>query len=201
MNANPAGALALANIEEWCKSSVEMLDVLDRLTPELAQLPYAEKLRKEAIQRLKTEAGGTYINMAYPNLNGDTISLSSVVNNPANRYVLVDFWASWCDGCVDDLPTLVKIYENYHDKGLEIYGLSVDTQRRYKYWKSCIEKNNMTWVNVCDYSGGMRGNSKVRDDYAIIADPTTILIDCLTGKIVMRDDIENIEPKLAELFE
>ena len=59
----------------------------------------------------------------------------------------------------------------------------------------------MTWVNVCDYSGGMRGNSKVRDDYALIAYPTTILIDCQTGKIVMRDDIENIEPKLAELFE
>ncbi len=201
MNENPAGALALANIGEWCKSSTEMLDVIDRLTPELAQLPYAEKLRKEAIQRLKTEAGGTYIDMKYPDLNGDTVSLSSVVNNPANRYVIVDFWASWCDGCVDDLPTLVKIYEKYHDKGLEIYGLSVDSQKRYKYWKSCIEKNNMTWVNVCDYSGGMRGNSKVRDDYALIAYPTTILIDCQTGKIVMRDDIENIEPKLAELFE
>ncbi|MCR5036147.1 MAG: AhpC/TSA family protein [Bacteroidales bacterium] len=201
MNANPAGALALANIEEWCKSSSEMLDVLDRLTPELAQLSYAEKLRKEATQRLKTEAGGTYIDMKYPDLNGDTVSLSSVVNNPANRYVIVDFWASWCDGCLDDLPTLVEIYEKYHDKGLEIYGLSVDTQRRYKYWKSCIEKNNMKWVNVCDYSGGMRGNSKVRDDYAIIAYPTTILIDCQTGKIVMRDDIEDIEPKLAELLQ
>ncbi|MBO7460502.1 MAG: redoxin domain-containing protein [Bacteroidales bacterium] len=98
-------------------------------------------------------------------------------------------------------PTLVKIYEKYHDKGLEIYGLSVDTQKRYKYWKSCIEKNNMTWVNVCDYSGGKRGNSKVRDDYALIAYPTTILIDCQTGKIVMRDDIENIVSKLAELLQ
>lgn len=201
MNENPAGALALANIDEWCKSSVEMLDVIDRLTPELAQLPYVERLRQEAIQRLKTEAGGTYIDMKYPDLNGDTVSLSSVVNNPANRYVIVDFWASWCDGCLDDLPMLVKIYENYHDKGLEIYGLSVDTQKRYKYWKSCIEKNNMKWINVCDYSGGMRGNSKVRDDYALIAYPTTILIDCQTGIIVMRDDIENIVPKLAELLQ
>ena len=201
MNANPAGPLALANIDNWCESSAQILDVLDRLTPELAQLPYVEELRKEATQRLKTEAGGTYIDMKYPDLNGDTVSLSSVVNNPANRYVIVDFWASWCDGCVDDLPTLVNIYEKYHDKGLEIYGLSVDSQKRYKYWKSCIEKNNMTWVNVCDYSGGMRGNSKVRDDYALIAYPTTILIDCQTGKIVMRDDIENIVPKLAELLQ
>ena len=201
MNANPAGPLALAKIEEWCQSSVEMLDVLDRLTPELAQLPYADQLRAEATQRLKTEAGGTYIDMKYPDLNGDTISLSSVVNNPANHYVIVDFWASWCDGCVDDLPTLVEIYKNYHDKGLEIYGLSVDSQKRYKYWKSCIEKNNMKWVNVCDYSGGMRGNSKVRDDYAIIAYPTTLLIDCQTGKIIIRDRVENIAPKIAELLQ
>ena len=201
MNENPAGPLALANIENWCKSSAEMLDVLDRLTPELAQLPYAEELRKEATQRLKTEAGGTYIDMEYPDLNGDTISLSSVVNNPFNRYVLVDFWASWCDGCVDELPTLVEIYEKYHDKGLEIYGLSVDTQKRYKFWKSCIEKNNMKWVNVCDYSGGMRGNSKVRDDYAIIAYPTTLLIDGQTGEIIIRGRLSDIEAKLAELLQ
>ena len=201
MNANPAGALALANIEGWCKSSAEMLDVIDRLTPELAQLPYAEKLRKEAIQRLKTEAGGTYIDMKYPDLNGDTISLSSVVNNPANRYVLVDFWASWCDGCLDVMPQIKEIYEKYHDKGLEIYGLSVDSQRRDKNWKSCIKEYDMTWINVCDYSGGRKGNSKVRDDYAIIAYPTTLLIDCQTGKIVMRDRVKNIEPKIAELLQ
>ena len=201
MNANPAGPLALANIEEWCQSSVEMLDVLNRLTPELAQLPYVEQLRAEATQRLKTEAGGTYIDMKYPDLNGDTISLSSVVNNPANRYVLVDFWASWCDGCLDVMPQIKEIYEKYHDKGLEIYGLSVDSQKRYKYWKSCIKEYDMTWINVCDYSGGRKGNSKVRDDYAIIAYPTTLLIDCQTGEIVMRDRVKNIEPKIAELLQ
>lgn len=200
MNANPAGPLALAKIEEWCQSSAQMLDVLDRLTPELAQLPYANQLRAEATQRLKTEAGGTYIDMKYPDLNGDTISLSSVVNNPANRYVLVDFWASWCGGCLDVMPLIKEIYEKYHDKGLEIYGLSVDSQKRYKYWKSCIKEYDMTWINVCDYSGGRKGNSKVRDDYAIIAYPTTLLIDCQTGKIVMRDRVENIAPKIAELL-
>ena len=200
MNENPAGPLALANIENWCKSSAEMLDVLDRLTPELAQLPYADQLRAEATQRLKTEAGGTYIDMKYPDLNGDTISLSSVVNNPANRYVLVDFWASWCDGCLDVMPQIKEIYEKYHDKGLEIYGLSVDSQRFNKNWKSRIKEYDMTWINVCDYSGGRKGDSKVRDDYAIIAYPTTILIDCQTGKIVIRDKVENIEAMLGELF-
>ena len=200
MNENPAGPLALAKIEVWCKSSVEMLDVLNRLTPELAQLPYVEQLRAEATQRLKTEAGGTYIDMKYPDVHGDTISLSSVVNNPANRYVLVDFWASWCGGCLDVMPLIKEIYEKYHDKGLEIYGLSVDSQRRDKNWKSCIKEYDMTWINVCDYSGGRKGDSKVRDDYAIIAYPTTLLIDCQTGKIVIRDKVENIEAMLGELF-
>ena len=198
MNADPAGPLALANIESWCESSAQALDVLDRLSPELAELPYIDELREVLTRRMKTELGGKYIDMEYPDVNGNPVSLSSVVNNPDNRYVLVDFWATWCGGCVEKIPQLIEIYAKYHEKGLEIYGLSVDLYR--KEWKTYLEAKQITWVNVCDGSGGGQKNSQVWYDYALFGIPTTLLIDCQSGEIIYRDG-SDLDAKLAELFQ
>ena len=206
LNAEQTGALALANVEYWCKSSVQALGVLDRLSPELAKLPYIAELRKELTQRIKTEPRTEssdivplYIEMEYPNVNGKSISLSSVVNDPSNRYVLVDFWATWCTGCVEAMPQLQEIYAKYHEKGLEIYGLSVDAN--HKNWETFLAKNQLAWVNVCDGTGGSKEASKVRQDYALRGYPTTLLIDCHSGEVIARGELEKIETMLAELLQ
>ena len=206
LNAEQTGALALAKIQYWCKSSVQALDVLDRLSPDLAALPYIDELRKELTQRIKTEprTEGSdivplYIEMEYPDVNGKPVSLSSVVNDPGNRYVLVDFWATWCTGCVEAMPQLKDIYARYHEKGLEIYGLSVNSDR--KIWGSFVEERQLAWVNVCDGSGGSKEDSKARRDYALRAYPTTLLIDCQSGEIIARGELEEIEAMLAELLQ
>ena len=205
LNAEQTGALALAKIEYWCKSSVQALDVLDRLSPELAALPYIDELRKELTQRIKTEprTEGSdivplFIDMEYPDVNGKPVSLSSVVNDPNNRYVLVDFWATWCSGCVEAMPQLKEIYAKYHEKGLEIYGLSVNSDR--KLWGSFVEERQLAWVNVCDGTGGSKEDSKVRQDYALRGYPTTPLIDCQSGEIIARGELEEIDTMLAELL-
>ena len=205
LNAKQTGALALAKVEYWCKSSVQALGVLDRLSPELAALPYIEELRKELTQRIKTEPRTEgcdivplFIDMEYPDVNGKPISLSSVVNNPNNRYVLVDFWATWCTGCVEAMPQLKEIYAKYHEKGLEIYGLSVNSDR--KLWGSFVEERQLAWVNVCDGTGGSKEDSKVRQDYALRGYPTTLLIDCQSGEVIARDELEEIDTMLAELL-
>ena len=113
---------------------------------------------------------------------------------------VIDFWATWCDGCVESIPELVKIYTKYHEKGLEIYGLSFDPKRRHDDWKAFLPKNKMTWINVCDFSGGGKENSKAWYDYALSGIPTTLLIDCQTGKIIVRGNLDAIEAKLAELL-
>ena len=206
LNAEQTGALALAHVERWSKSSVQALGVLDRLSPELAKLPYIAELRKELTQRIKTEprAEGSdivplYIEMEYPDVNGKPVSLSSVVNDPSNRYVLVDFWATWCTGCVEAIPQLKEIYAKYHEKGLEIYGLSVDANR--KNWETFLAKNQLAWINVCDESGGRKENSKVRQDYALRGYPTTLLIDCQSGEVIARGELEEIDVMLAELLQ
>ena len=201
LNAEQTGALALDIVSNRCNSSAQGLQALDRLSPELAELPFVAGLKEELTRRLKTEPGGMYIEMEYPDVDGNPISLSSVVNNPANRYVLVDFWATWCDGCVEALPGLVELYAKYHDKGLEIYGMSADPKGRYELWKSCLAEKNMTWVNVCDFSGGSK-DAKARYDYALDAFPTTLLIDGQTGVIIARDkQVEELDAMLAELLQ
>ena len=205
LNAEQTGALALAHVERWSKSSVQALGVLDRLSPELAALPYIDELRKELTQRIKTEprTEGSdivplFIDMEYPDVNGKPVSLSSVVNDPNNRYVLVDFWATWCIGCVEAMPQLKEIYAKYHEKGLEIYGLSVDANR--KNWETYLAKNQLAWINVCEGSGGRKENSKVRQDYALRGYPTTLLIDCQSGEVIARGELEEIDTMLAELL-
>ncbi len=201
LNAEQTGALALDIVSNRCNSSAQGLEALDRLSPELAELPFVAELKEELTRRMKTEPGGMYIEMEYPDVDGNPISLSSVVNNPVNRYVLVDFWATWCDGCVEALPKLVELYAKYHDKGLEIYGMSADPKGRYESWKACLAENNMTWVNVCDFSGG-RKDAKARYDYALNAFPTTLLIDGQTGVIIARGKpIEELDAMLAELLQ
>ncbi len=205
LNAEQIGALALAHVERWSKSSVQALGVLDRLSPELAALPYIDELRKELTQRIKTEprTEGSdivplFIDMEYPDVNGKPVSLSSVVNVPNNRYVLVDFWATWCSGCVEAMPQLKEIYAKYHEKGLEIYGLSVNSDR--KLWGSFVEERQLAWVNVCDGTGGSKEDSKVRQDYSLRGYPTTLLIDCQSGEVIARGELEEIDTMLAELL-
>ena len=200
LSAEQTGALALDYAYNWCDSTAQAMGVLDRLSPELAKLDFVSEFKDELTRRMKTEAGQKYIDMEYPDVNGKPIRLSSVVNNPNNRYVLVDFWATWCGGCVESVPRIVEIYAKYHKKGLEIYGVSFDPKRRSDIWKTFLPKNKMTWINVCDFNGGGKENSKAWYDYALSGIPTTLLIDCQTGKIVVRGNLDAIDAKLAELL-
>ena len=200
INAEQAGPLALYYAAHW-NSSAEALGILDRLMPELAYKQYVAELREELTRRLKTEPapeGGKpnyFIDMTYPDATGKPVSLKSVVNNPANRYVLLDFWATWCSGCVEKVPQLKELYTKYHEKGLEIY--SVAENPDMDYWKTFIKEKAMTWVNVCDDQPGR--DSKAWKDYTLPGIPTVLLIDGETGAIIARDvDMDKI---LGELLQ
>lgn len=200
MGTEQTGALALDFANNICDSTAQMLDVLDRLTPELAKLEFVAEFREDLIHRLNTEAGGMYIDMEYPDVDGNPISLSSVVNNPNNRYVLVDFWATWCSSCVVILPELAEIYAKYHEKGLELYGVSMDVYP--KEWEKYVKAKNFAWINVCEGCGGGKQHSKAWYDYSLSGIPTTVLIDCQTGIIIARDKkTDELDVMLDELLQ
>ena len=205
IDAGENGILALYYACNISKSSVKALEVLDRLAPDIASKLYIAELRDELSRRAKTEPSpensqskNYFIDMEYPDAQGNLVSLSSVVHNPSTRYVLLDFWATWCVPCLEAIPSLKALYAKYHEKGLEIYSVSEDSNE--KNWKSFLTKNGMTWVNVRDVNPG-RGDSKVWSAYALHGIPTTLLIDGETGEILFRGTLKDIEAELESLLQ
>lgn len=193
---NLFGVYLLASELAYDMSGEELLAELDKLSPALQSSRIATDLRTQAEQRIKTDIGKPYIDIEQPNAAGETVSLKSVVENPANKYVLVDFWASWCGPCMGEVPELVAAYKKYHSQGLEIYGVSFD--RKAENWTETIKKHEMDWINVSLLSSF---DNQAEKDYSIQAIPSNVLIDCATGTIVAKNlRGEAVAEKFAELF-
>ena len=200
--------LALAYADNFPGDLDRAYEILDRLSPERANAykKYISTLKKnlvrraEAAERKKTAieeevslVGQHYIDMEYPNTDDLPVRLSAVVDNPRNRYVILDFWATWCMPCVKSIPMLKDLYAKYHDKGLEIYSISQDSKA--KDWKSFVDKNEMIWINVLAPASG-----KVYKDYGIELIPRVFLIDCETGEILVHESQPDLEAILSNLL-
>jgi peroxiredoxin len=124
---------------------------------------------------------------------GNPIALSSY----RGRYVLVDFWASWCGPCRAENPNVVKSYAKYHGKGFDILGVSLDDEKSKQNWLNAIRHDGLVWQQVSDLKGW---NNEVAALYVIRAIPQNVLLDP-NGKIIAKNlRAEALEKKLSELF-
>ena len=182
----------------------QMLEELALLPEELQTVAVAERMKRLTERRFKTEpqvAGSDYvphyIDIVQPNLDGEEVSLKSVVENKKNRYVLLNFWASWWAPSKEDAPMLKQAYSLYHDKGFEIYGASLD--RRKDFWKEAVDELGIEWITVSSLE---EFNTKAVEDYAV--EPKllpNLLIDCSNGVIVAKNlRGRALVEKLAELL-
>jgi peroxiredoxin len=178
-----------------------IMETVDALAKKAPKSPYIKQFSdalqsyKDAI--LQEEQGGLPIgskapNITLPNWNGDTLSLK----NLQGKYVLLDFWASWCPPCRAENPNVVAQYQKYKDKGFDVFSVSLDNGT--KMWKNAIEKDGLVWKNhVSDLKGW---HSSVVQLYAVESIPTTYLLD-KTGKIIAKNlRGKALEYKLMELF-
>jgi thiol-disulfide isomerase/thioredoxin len=113
------------------------------------------------------------------------------------KYVLIDFWASWCGPCRRENPNLVKTYAEYHPKGFEILGISLDKKEDRQKWLDAIHKDGLTWTQVSDLQGWDNAAAKA---YNVQAIPMNYLLDP-NGKIIgkyLRG--QNLDDKLKEIF-
>ncbi|MDO5496594.1 MAG: TlpA disulfide reductase family protein [Alistipes sp.] len=134
-----------------------------------------------------------YINVVTKDLQGKTTSLEDVVENGKNKYVLLDFWASWCGPCMGEMPHLKKAYEAYHDKGFEIFAVSFDNS--VEDCSRAVVRVDLPWIHTM-------GNDKAANDYGVNSIPSNFLIDCKSGKIIASNlRGEAVAEKLAELLD
>lgn len=193
---NLFGALLLAQQMNYELSGQELLDEIARFSPEMQQNPVLVELAESARAKMKTDIGQPYINVVQPDADGKEVSLKSVVENPDNKYVLLDFWASWCGPCMGEVPHLKKTYDEFHKKGFEIFGVSFDNDR--EDWLEAVKENQMTWVHVGELNGF---DNQAAKDYAVSGIPSNFLIDN-NGKIVAKNlRGEALYEKIAELLQ
>lgn len=129
--------------------------------------------------------------IALPNPDGVIVPLSSL----RGKYVLVDFWAKWCGPCRKENPNVVKVYNKYHDKGFEVYGVSLD--RKKEDWLLAIKQDGLHWTQVSDLK---YWNSEAAKTYNVKSIPFALLLDP-DGKIIGKNlRGRALEQKLEEIF-
>ncbi len=159
------------------KPAQELLDEIALFSPEMQQTELMERTRIRLEAKLNTEIGKPYIEVALPDVDGNMVALSSLVGE--GKWVLIDFWATWCGPCCHEIPFLRDAYAKYHEKGFEIYGVSLDNDR--EKWAAFLPENGMTWVNVLGVDENRK--SPASDSYGVQFIPTNFLISP-EGKII-----------------
>jgi len=154
-----------------------IISLADGLSQEVKQSPSGARLFKRISDFKNSKVGSTAPDFTLKDCNGQILSLTDFREK---KYVLIDFWASWCEPCRQDLPFLKDVYGKYKDKGFEIISISRDNN--LNSWRKAIADEKIGfWKHI----SAAENQTKMEDDYLVTAIPVKILIN-RRGEIIGR---------------
>lgn len=184
-------AMAIYENYAYYAEASDVQPLYDMLSPQIKNSPKGIEVKKLIDTYSNVAIGKEAPEISQGTPDGKTLNLSSL----HGKYVLVDFWASWCGPCRRANPGIVDAYNQYKDKGFTIYGVSYDTKK--DRWEKAIKDDKLKWNQVSDLQGWKNSTS---NQYGIKAIPSNLLLD-KDGKIIAKNLFgKQLTDKLSELM-
>lgn len=195
---NPSSPIALFALQQYSGAIIDnptKVEALFDLLPEKTRMsPDGKRTQILLAFAKRADIGNPAPDFLQGDENGNPVSLKQF----KGKYVLINFWASWCGPCRAQNPELIKLYNKYKSDGFEIVGISLDKPGEKDNWLNAIQEDNLTWPQVTDLRFWNNGAAR---QYGVVALPQNFLID-KSGVIIAKNlKPEQLISKLAELLD
>lgn len=171
----------------------DVIQLAEEGNPAYMNTKIVEGIKRQLTGWKRQMPGTMFTDLSLADTDGKAHKLSDYVGK--GKYVLIDFWASWCGPCRHSMPEVKKLYDAYKDKGFDIVGVSLDEDKAA--WKGAIKKLELPWHHLSDLKGW---KGEAAQTYGINAIPATLLIGP-DGKIVASEiSAEQVAEKLKDIL-